>query len=158
MMTWSFWFRRLVEVTVALTLAFMVIQLSSAIGQKQKALVPVSAWFVVNEVFVPDHEYGTNPLMVYDRSIKEDFRGFWIVEVQRLGREGLWSNECSGSGTSDYDITDFIVGNQVKWGWFIGRPCAVSPGDYRLRIGWTLRRLGWPEKELAAFSNTFTVE
>ena len=158
MMMWNFWARRLLELTAALMLTYLVIQLSVAVGQRQKDVLPASAWFAVNEVYVPDHAEGSNPFMIYDRSIRENVRGFWIAEVQRVGSDGLFQNECSGFGTSDYDTTEVIVDNTVSWEWFIGRPCAVPPGRYRIRVSYTLKRAGWPEKEVLAFSNTFTVE
>lgn len=157
MKTWSFWSRRLIELTAALALAFLVIQLSTAVGSRQKRLLPGTAWLVINEIYVPDHRQGENPLLIYDRLIREDFTGFWIVEVQRVQPDGLFQHECAGFGTSQYSTDEVIADNTVSWYWLIGRPCAVPPGDYRLRISYTMKRPGWPEKEAIAFSNIFRV-
>lgn len=157
LMSWSFWFRRIVEITVALLLAFVVIQLSASVNDRQRGLLPASTWFVVNEIYVPDHGSGSNPLMIYDRVIRENFRGFWVVEVQSVNPNGLFQNVCSGFGTNDYDTSEIIVDDKVRWVWFVGRECAVPAGDYRLRVSYTLKKPGWPEKEVWAVSNVFTV-
>jgi hypothetical protein len=120
-------------------------------------MVPADAWFRVNEIFVPDHERGSNPSMIYDRMILEPFRGFFVVEVQQQLENGLWFSACSGSGMSDYEVGEAIKDSTVTWEWFILRACPVPPGTYRLRVSWELKKLGWPSKEAVALSNVFKV-
>lgn len=155
--SWAWWREKLVELLLAVIVAYMVVQVSLLIGARNKNLLPASAWFQVNDIFVPDHTTGTNPTMIYDRSVREDFKGFWIVEVQQVRTDGLFSHACGGFGTSLYSTDEVIEKNEVTWDWFIGRPCAVAPGHYRLRVSYAMRRTGWPEKELTAISNVFTV-
>lgn len=150
--------RRFGELAVALVLVTGVVQLSSFAGDQKKDRLPVGAWFEVGEIYVPDHAAGSNPLMIYDRTIREGFTGFWIAEVQRVKANGLFQHECSGFGTSQYSTDEIIENNEVTWEWFLGRPCEVPPGRYRIRTSYTLKRAGWPEKEMTAISNIFTVD
>lgn len=156
-LTFDFWRKRLLEIMVAFIAANLTVQFYDSIGKRQREALPSSAWFEVNEVYVPDHEAAANPTMVYDRVIREDFTGFWIVEVQRIRGDGLFENACSGFGTNHYSVEEVIANNEVTWEWFIGRPCRVEPGEYRLRVSWSMKKPGWPEKEAVAFSNQFTV-
>lgn len=145
------------EAIIAFLLFYMVIQLSERFAQQQQAMVPADAWFRVNEVFVPDHKSGSNPALIYDRTILENFRGFFVVEVQQQLDNGLWFSICSGSGLSDYEVGEAIPDNTVTWDWFVTRPCDVPPGTYRVRTSWELKRIGWPTKEAVSLSNVFKV-
>lgn len=148
---------RLAETSVALVVVWLVIQISGFVQDAQRGFVSPSAWFEIREIFVPDHVEGSNPLMVYDRIVHEEFRGFWVVEVQRREPDGTTHMVCSGSGVNDYEPNKSIPQNQVSWSWFIGRSCAVPPGKYRLRVSYDLTRLGWPLKHVVAISNNFDV-
>lgn len=151
------WRSRFFEFVAAVVLAFAIVQLSNIVGQRQKDLLPPTAWFAVHEIFVPDHTMGSNPLVIYDRTIRQDFVAFWIVEVQRVTDDGLFAHVCSGWGQSAYEQGEIIQEDRVTWEWLIGRPCVVEPGEYRLRVSWTMKRPGWPEKELVTTSNLFRV-
>jgi hypothetical protein len=153
----AFWRLRAVELAVAVVLAIGVIYFSNTFTlQYRKSVVP-NAWFVVNEIFIPDHEAGSNPDMIYDRLVRQPFTGFRVVEVQREEAGGLFSATCQGSGISTYDVDDFNFANKVKWDWFVGDDCRVDPGRYRLRVKWSIRAEGWPEKQVISTSNIFTV-
>lgn len=148
---------RMAEISVALVVVWLVIQISSFVQNTRRDMVSPSAWFEVREVFVPDHVEGSNPLIVYDRIIHEEFRGFWVVEVQRREVDGTTYMVCSGSGVNDYEPEDTIPDSRVAWDWFIGRACIVPPGGYRLRVSYDLTRIGWPVKQVVAISNNFRV-
>lgn len=148
---------RLAEVSVALVVVWLVIQISSFIQDARREIVSPSAWFEVREIFVPDHVEGSNPQVIYDRAIHEEFRGFWVVEVQRREPDGTTYMVCSGSGVNDYEPEASIPENRVAWAWFIGRPCVIPEGAYRLRVSYDLTRLGWPLKQIVVVSNNFRV-
>lgn len=150
---------RMMELSVAIVIVWGVIQITTFIHSTQRQMVRAEQWLSVREIFVPDHVTGSNPEIVYDRIIHEPFRGFWVVEVQGRERDSYAGNRpvCSGAGVSDYDPDDVIPGSVVTWEWFIGRTCAVPPGEYRLRITYDLTRINWPAKQVVAFSNVFTV-
>ncbi len=149
--------RRLGELVMAALLAFVVVQFAERINERDMNMVPADAWFRVNEVYVPDHVSGSNPSVIYDREIFENFRGFYIVEVQRKLENGLWWSECSGSGVSDYEKGEAIPDNTVDWVWYISSECTVPPGIYRLRSSWEMKRPDWPTKNVVALSNEFRV-
>lgn len=152
---------RFVEIGIAFTL---VLILTSHLQQREEdrfESIPATEWFEVTEVFVPDHEVGADPLVVYDRYIKRDFTAFWVVEVQR--RDGQLDQErffasCSGSGTNQYETTDYLEPSDVTWTWFIGRECHVRPGSYRLVVTYDMRVPEFDRvKRYKVLSNVFQV-
>lgn len=158
MRSWAWWKLRIAETVVAIVLATCLIAVAGVVADRQRTAVPASAWLRVNEIYVPDHPVGSNPAMIYDRIVGEEFEGFWIVEVQRQTYTGLWTTTCSGSGVSNYSPGKIIENNTVSWGWFVGEKCPVPPGLYRLRITYTLSKPGWPPKRVFVLSNEFKVE
>lgn len=155
------WGQRLIELAAAVALFYMSVALIEYREAVSKANVPAEDWFVVNEIYVPDHPVGSNPNMVYDRTILVGHRGFWIAEAQRIspdGREGLFENACTGSGVDDYDPSDVLgPDSTVDWTWFFGRPCVVPPGAYRIQLTRDMTKPGYPVKQDQNFSNTFHV-
>jgi len=158
--TWGFWASRGMETIAALAGAFLIINILEYRQAEQKANVPSTDWWVINDIYVPDHEVGTNPNMVYDRTIKVSHRGFWVVEAQRQnadGKGGVFGAACTGSGVNDYDPGEIIVEDTVEWGWFFGRPCTIPPGTYRLQLTKDMTKPGYPVKQSRDYSNTFRV-
>ena len=147
-----------------LTAFVMVYVLTAFIDQNERerfdAIAP-EEWFEVIELYVPDHEAGEDPLLAYDRDIRADFRGYWVVEIKNrnaLVNGGRFFTACSGNGASDYDPGDVLDPAKVTWTWFIGRPCEVPPGIYRMEVTWDMKV---PESDKAkrytALSNAFRV-
>ena len=160
MKTIGYWVEKSMEVAIAGVAAFGLLTFLEAQQRSEKAEVVASEWFVVNEIFVPDHEVGSNPLMIYDRAILQAHRGFWVAEAQRQTRPGqaLFSNECSGSGVDNYGVADVLPEDGVSWEWFFGRPCPVPPGTYRIEMTKDLSILGYPIKAMQpVYSNVFHV-
>ena len=165
----TFWKNRLTELAFAGMISMAVIQTTDRLSQRERDILPPTAWFEVYEVFVPDFATGTNPTILYDRIIREEFRGFFVVEVQRQLPNGLWFADCSGSGIADYSPDDALPEgagvtlppqNNVTWDWFINRqgaPCRPEAGTYRLRISYELSRPNWPVKTTLTFSNIFQI-
>jgi hypothetical protein len=156
-MTAGWWRFRLMEVGAAAMIVIGILYVGNLFNERQRDLTPPGSWFRVNDLYVPDHEQGTNPEIIYDRIVDEPFQAFWVVEVQREEPGGLFSLHCQGSGVNDYEPMDYIPENKVTWEWFIGKPCVVPPGNYRLRASWTMRKPGWPEKVTVRTSNLFRV-
>lgn len=160
-MSLSWVLMRVAEVLLAALLLFL---LTSHLEQRESDRfdsIPVTDWFEVAEIFVPNHEVGDDPLIVYDRSINADFTAFWVVEVQRrdnqIERERFFAS-CSGSGTNIYEQDDYLDPERVTWTWFIGRDCVVPPGIYRLVTTWDMRVPQFDRvKRYKVLSNVFTV-
>ena len=148
---------RFVEATMAVLLFYAIIQFSDRIDQRSRSQVPASSWFKVNEIYVPDHEKDSNPPVIFDRQVLENFRGFYVIEVQQKIENGLWWSSCSGSGVSDYEKQGPVAPHTIDWEAFISRPCHVAPGIYRLRVSWEMKRPDWPIKSVVSLSNEFLV-
>lgn len=154
----GWWKRRLVELAVALALSTGVVQIAGIVSWRQKELTPPNAWLAIREIYVPDFAMGETPDLIYDREIRANFNGYWIVEVQKKTEAGLWSTVCSGNGINEYDPSEVLPNNTVSWRWFIGEKCeALGVGVYRFRASFSMSRPGWPEKRLTALSNEFRV-
>jgi hypothetical protein len=155
------WMSRFVELAAALAIGYMTIQLIEYREAVRRDEIPASDWFELRELYVPDHAQGSDPLMVYDRVIKEDHRGFWVAEVQKVkpdGRSGVFQNVCSGSGVAEYETTDVLgPDNAVSWSWFLGRPCRVQPGNYRILLSRDMVVPGYPVKSQRSVSNIFRI-
>lgn len=155
-----YWGGKLIEITVAAAVALGLILYMEARHEAERQQVTAEDWFVVNDIYVPDHEAGSNPIMLYGREILEPHRGFWVVEAQRqvVPGEARFFNECSGSGVANYDKSDTIPEDEVTWEWFFDRPCAVPPGIYRIEMTKDMSVEGYPVKSMRPkYSNTFRV-
>tara|TARA_Y100000593_G_scaffold83521_1_gene157494 strand:- start:18960 stop:19481 length:522 start_codon:yes stop_codon:yes gene_type:complete len=157
MTRFKFWKARFTELVIAVVMATAIISLAGQINEQQRDAVSPDAWLRINEVYVPDYPAGEPPMILYDRVIRENFTGFWIVEVQRKTKTGLWSTACSGNGVNEYDPAEVIENNRVTWEWYIGKPCIVDTGVYRLKTTYDMTRPGWPAKRLFSLSNEFIV-
>ena len=157
---WRWWGARLTEGFIALSLFYLSVNLIEYREAVKRDAVAPEEWYVLNEIFVPDHTVGTNPDMIYDHTILVDHRGFWVGEVQKVrpeGREGVFQNACSGSGVDDYEVNDVLPDETVDWEWFFGRPCNVPAGQYRIQLTRDMSKPGYPVKQMRGWSNTFTV-
>lgn len=160
MATARYWGAKTVEVAVASAVALVLMLYLQARDQAAMNNVRPEDWFVVNSIYVPDHETGSNPLMIYDRTIFVEHRGFWTVEAQRQVEPGqaLFFNECSGSGVSQYDLTDTIPNSAVSWTWFFGRDCVLEPGIYRIAMSKDMVVPGFHVQRMpTVYSNVFRV-
>lgn len=151
------WRNRLGELAVAIVIAIGIIYFSTLSIQQYRATVPPNAWIAINEVFVPDHAEGEDPKIIYDRTIRQDFSGLWVVEVQREEGDALFSPVCVGTGATNYSTDVVLPERRVALSWYLGKNCELEPGRYRLRSTWTIQMPDWPEKKSTHTSNIFTV-
>jgi hypothetical protein len=113
-------------------------------------------WFVVGAIHVDDVELGQEPVVRYDRWIKQDFRGTWSVEINEVTSDGF-QVVCSSTGGSNYKPTD-VKPAAYPLAKFIGRACPLEPGkSYSVDAIWTIRPANLPPMEIARTSNTFHV-
>lgn len=155
--SWAFWRLRLMEIATAVVIAIGVIYFTTLFNRQWQSTVPPNAWIAVNEVLVPDHVQGEDPLIIYDRVIRQDFPGMWVVEVQKEEPGALFSPACVGSGIQEYRVETILPDRRVALSWFLGRDCALEPGRYRLRATWTIQLPDWPEKKTSYTSAIFSV-
>lgn len=162
--TWEFWKDRMIETAVALFVFAVIVNLlehrKDRLRAHEESLFMARDWFTVHEIFVPDHDRASNPLIIYDRTIYEPFVGFWVAEVQRRDggvAQSTFFNACTGSGTATYSKEDSLPDEGVHWQWFLDRECEVGPGQYRIVVTYDLSIEGLPIKRQEARSNVFTV-
>lgn len=157
LLTASWWRQRLAELAVAIVIAIGIIYFSTMAVQQYRATIPPNAWIAISEIFVPDHKVGEDPLIIYDRTIRQDFTGMWVVEVQKEEPGALFSPVCVGTGVTNYSTDVVLPERRVALSWYVGKNCNLGPGRYRLRSTWTIQMPDWPEKKSTNTSNIFTV-
>lgn len=113
-------------------------------------------FLVVRKVHVHDAIEGQAPRMVVDRTIRQRFRGTWIVDVSR--REGAgFVAVCSGSGQNNYVPGDQLPANlDLDW-WTYPVRCNLPPGCYEVDTVWTIRPPDLPAMEVRRVSNEFCI-
>lgn len=151
------WRQRLAELAAASVMATVIITVASFVAQRQREITPASAWFQINEVFVPDYRTGIPGAVTYDVVTLERFESFRIVEVQRAATSGVWLSVCAGAVIETRDPQTVIENKTVSWDWLLGTSCEMPPGAYRLRLTYAMSRPGWPAKRAFALSNVFHV-
>ena len=151
------WRNRAAELAVAIVIAIGVIHFTTLATRQYRASIPPNAWIAINEVFVPDHSVGADPTIIYDRTIRQNFTGMWVVEVQKEEPGALFSPVCVGTGVTNYSTDVVLPDRRVALSWYIGKECNLFPGRYRLRSTWTIQMPDWPEKKSSNTSNIFTV-
>jgi len=155
--TWEFWRFRAIELAVAIVIMIGVIYFTNLVTKQYRASIPPNAWFAVAEVFIPDHAEGEDPQIIYDRSVRQDFSGMWVVEIQRQEPGALFSPACVGSGVTEYRIDTVLPDRRVPLSWFLGKDCKLKAGSYRMRATWTIQLPDWPEKKTTYTSDIFKV-
>ena len=148
------WRKRVLEFGLALVIFLLFMNLIPLWQDYKNTALPVSAWFEVHDIVVPNHAQASNPSVVYDRTIHEAINGAWTVEVQE-NKEGF-PNVCQGSGRSTYS-PDSQLPDPLTWAWMIGKSCAVPPGIYRWEVSYTFSRDSYPDKSAVFYSNFFEV-
>ena len=159
MRTVSWWWHRTVEMVVALTVVYVF---TGALEQRNERLlnqVEPTEWMEIEELYVPDHSVGSNPILVFDKRVKTPFLGFWIAEVQLRDIEPNlgFRSACTGIGEEGYTPEPGVPEREVRWSDFLGKDCSVPPGVYRIVYTVDMRVPGYPVKRLRALSNVFEV-
>ena len=143
----------LVGLTVAMVVIFAIQYVKDAIYE----LYPHSSWMIVNDVRIPDHAFGQNPNMYYERTITSEkpFKAEWFVEAKDADT-GQQVDGCDGTSTSNYDPGE----TSVKWklDYYAGNKCQLRPGCYRLQTSWYIIYGDWKAKApIVNYSNRFCV-
>lgn len=126
--------------------------------QYQKAAheaAPATDWFTVREVNIPNFVEGQNPIIVYDRTIKKDFFGTFVVEIHKA-EPGVNYAVCSNSASRTYKAGEKPP-ETVDLKWFVDRDCGLKSGQYVAETTWKIEAEGYPDKEYSAVSNVFQV-
>lgn len=152
MRDFQWWRYRALELAVAVCLLAAILYVKDNVQQQQRDAVAASSWLVVNDIHVPDFLENEDPEIRFDRVVRESFQAFWTVEVQRRDAFNNFSLSCTASG-----VRAFEPGSPAPTRVVSDLCGKLKPGDYRIRIAWLMRRPGWPEKTVVAYSNVFRV-
>lgn len=144
------------EFAIAWLLFTTIVLTYQYIQDQRRELAPLSDYFEVRQIGVPNFPVGHNPVMIYDRTIKRPFRGRYTVEVQEAGTLQP-IEECTGSFDINYDPDKKLpVGGPTLF-WFIGHECDIPIGTYRLEACWDIYRQNASTVHYCRPSAIFTV-
>ena len=145
------------EALVGITTAICLIYLVDLTHRAYLNMIPTSQIFEVHDIFIPDHVSGSNPEMIYDRSIYMNFYGRFNIEVQEM--EYLPDTVCNAAGAHTYTPSSTKLIREVNWNWFMENNCMeLKPGLYRLLVTYSIITDGYPVKTYTVTSNTFQVK
>jgi hypothetical protein len=143
-----------VSLLIAVALGAAIWAVATWVAKVNEATAPAVDWFVVHELFIPDHEAGGNPVIVYERTVKKEMSGQWSVETQQEV-DGRWVTVCRGSGVSHYS-PDEDLPDSVTLRWYRG-PCDKPAGTYRLQTVWVFSNAKGVTRTELNVSNEFQV-
>jgi len=126
------------------------------LSARWKDAAPSTDFFEVNRLSIPDFVQDENPILSYDRTIKQKFFGTWVVEIYDAKSVERSVAACYGDGSSIYDASDALP-IPVTLKWFIDKDCHLVPGQYIVEVVWKIQPEGYPVKEYKTSSNIFKV-
>lgn len=143
----------------------LLLYISVSVGWHQyQGLVdhfPATNWVEVTRFNIPDFEAGADPIIDYQRTIKQEVSSSWTAELRRYEGDGEgYSVVCIRNGFSELD--PFRVPPPSGWSMasFVGSDCVstLNPGVHRLSVTWELRPIGVDDPVFYPFSsNAFTI-
>jgi len=114
----------------------------------RKATISADDFMIINKVFVPDHSFYEDPVIVYDRTIFQLFHANWFVRIKQVSTN---ATKCKGSGTSEYAPGDKVTNMTLSH--YAGVVCDLERGEqYILYTRWVQG-----EVTIRNTSNVFTV-
>jgi len=126
------------------------------LSAKWKDAAPSTDFFEVNRLYVADFVQGDDPILSYDRTIKQKFFGTWAAEIYDATLKERTIPACFGDGSRIYDASDEPP-IPVTLKWFIDKDCHLEPGQYIVEVVWKIQPEGYPVKEYKTNSNIFNV-
>lgn len=101
---------------------------------------PITEWFEITKLIVPDFYVGDNPVIQYERVIKKVVKGNWKSRVLLYNADtDRYTYICGNSGFNEVTYEPQAeLPNPVRWNWLVfGMGSCVSnmvPGTYRLYL------------------------
>lgn len=125
-----------------------------AIANFTRSIVPNSHFMEIKTMIVNDTRTGVSPILVVERSIKQEFVAEWTVTVREVSDAGL-SVVCVGRGRSHISPKTLLP-NPISLDWWIGHnTCNLTPGRYRMDTSWEI--IGETNRVIRSNSNIFQV-
>jgi hypothetical protein len=136
--------QNLIDFIAGITLALVVFLTASEAHRVYRLLtlhtVPAEEFFEPIQLNIPDFSVGQNPVIFYDRIIHKEFVANWVVEVQLIQDNGQTIAVCTGNGHNIYQPEKGLPEEGATFAWFIGAPCSIAPGSYRMVANWSIER------------------
>jgi hypothetical protein len=154
--TTSKWKEAILGICVALILILSLDNLHRFARERASA----DNFFEVSRIYVPDFVVGENPIMIYDYAIKEDFHGFYYVEIFNIREDGRMILACRGNGSKLYKTNTIIRDpKETDLDWFSNNECSkyLVEGKYQIFTSWIIMRDEYPSKTTFKMSNVFEV-
>ena len=126
------------------------------LSAKWKDAAPSTDFFEVNRLYVADFVQDDDPILSYDRTIKQKFFGTWAAEIYDAASKERTIPACFGDGSRIYNPGDEPP-VPVTLKWFIDKDCHLEPGQYIVEVVWKIQPEGYPVKEYKTISNIFKV-
>lgn len=141
---------RILTVAIVLPAALWV---SMQLDNFRRFSASPSNWLEVTSIHVDDATHGETHRMQVVRSIHQPFYGEWIATIRNVS-DGTLANTCLAEGKADYSP----AANELTMDWWtFPTKCRPPPGVYRLDMHWRIFPPGYPQKDVRAFSNVFSV-
>jgi hypothetical protein len=141
---------------IGLFIATVVAVSSDRWAAWQNEAMPPDQFFSVKTLSIPNFIEGEDPLISYDRDIKKEFYGDWIVSIHQV-KTGEDYPICSGSGSNHYITGETLPKVGVTLDWFIGKSCDLHAGQYTIQASWGIHGDSFSVKHYTHNSNIFTV-
>jgi hypothetical protein len=146
------------DLAYILVIGASLMWLTGQVQQYRRDTAPASDYFVVNQIGIPNFTLGENPVVLYDREVKQAFSGSFTAEIQDAANLNVI---CPSTKTFNYDPAKQLPREGVTLSWLMYREplpdCKPPVGTYRVEICWTINRIDAVPVRMCEHSNTFSV-
>lgn len=141
-----------------LVIGAAVMWITTDVRQYIRDNAPVSDYFVVNQIGIPNFAVGENPKVLYDRVVMKEFSATFTAEIQDAA---TLQSVCASTKTVIYSPDKSLPKDGPTLSWLMYREplpdCMPDVGTYRVQICWTIERLDDTPARMCATSNIFSV-
>lgn len=125
--------------------------------------VDIANFFNVRQLYVaPITPLGTLPVVVFDRTVSQDFDAKWSIDLQSISGDDF-NTICNPKGTRKYVKGEELFGQGESILWFTVKypECGIikdKAGKYRIVVTWDIDRgRSYYDYKLEKISNVFEI-
>lgn len=155
--------KNFIQWIIATVLAAGIITVYPIIEREMNRNKPIDEWFNVRQLEVTTiTPVGTFPVIVFDRTVGQDFDANWTMEIQSVEGD-TFKTFCHAEGFKSYKKNEVLANQGESIKWFINRfpDCAKvkdTIGRYRIVAKWKMDRgNSYYEYDLEKISNVFEI-
>lgn len=148
---------KIMQFVVALLLTASLISAYDILVRKVRGLEPIENWFHVKQIYVADVGTGEDVSVLYDRDIIKPFKGTYTVKVAEINDTGTGFPLCDNSEVVNYTPKGKAAVRVITLSEFVGEPCTLKDGRYRVEAAWFIERDGYDDEIVESVSNVFSV-